>query len=206
MREQYFLQKSLGEELSWFVEPRRHTVAVGSFPCQNISVAGRREGIDGKQSRLWRDYLDIIGATLPDWVVTENSGHTWRAWVPKVRRELWLLGYSSLPLRVRASDLGASHQRSRVFIVANPDSELIRKFARWWTGPGREVAKELARSWDYTPRRLGTDDGLSDWMDRRHGLGNSVVPQIAEVIATGIKKIDPTAAGAAVTNKEGDIK
>lgn len=189
MREQYFLQKGPGEEVSWFVEPRRHTVAVGSFPCQDISVAGRREGIDGERSRLWRDYLDVIGATLPDWVVTENSGHTWRAWVPKVRRELWLLGYLSLPLRVRASDLGACHRRSRVFIVANPDGELLRKFSRWWLGPGRQMAKELGRSWDSAPRRQGTDDGFPDRMDRNHAIGNAVVPHVAHIIASGIKQV-----------------
>jgi hypothetical protein len=56
----------------------------------------------------------------------------------------------------------------------------------WWSGPGREMAAKLAQSQDFTPRRLGADDGLSNWVDRRRALGNAIVPQIAEIIGAGI--------------------
>ena len=57
----------------------------------------------------------------PDWVVIENVAHTWRRWVPELRRELWAKGYASMPFRVRASNVGAHHERARIFLVANPD-------------------------------------------------------------------------------------
>src|SRR5712691_10407469 len=32
----------------------------GGFPCQDISDAGKRAGIDGKRSGLWSEYARII--------------------------------------------------------------------------------------------------------------------------------------------------
>ena len=123
------------------------------------------------------------------WVVIENVAHTWRRWVPELRRELWSRGYASVPFRVRASNVGAHHERARIILVANADSELLRKLSGWWDGPGREVAAQLAKSQDFAPRRLGTDDGVSDWVDRRKQLGNAVVPQVAELIGRGIMAV-----------------
>lgn len=127
-------------------------------------------------------------ALRPAWIVIENTGHTWRRWVPELRRELWAIGYASLPLRVRASNVGAHHERARVFVIAHADSELLRELSRWWHGPGREVATQLAQSQDFAPRGLGADDGLPDWPHRRKQLGNAVVPQVAELIGTAIRE------------------
>src|SRR5512139_3313358 len=33
---------------------------VGGFPCQDISLAGGGEGLDGERSGLWRDYRRLI--------------------------------------------------------------------------------------------------------------------------------------------------
>lgn len=126
----------------------------------------------------------------PDWIVIENAGHTWRRWVPELRQRLFVsAGYASLPLRVRAAEVGAVHLRSRVWLVAHTDSERLRELSRWWSREGWQVAKELASAWDSSPRRLGADDGLSDWVDRRRALGNAIVPSAAELIFRGIQKV-----------------
>src|SRR5688572_17667955 len=44
----------------------------GGFPCQDLSVAGRRAGLDGKRSGLWFEYLRIIDLFRPRWVEIEN--------------------------------------------------------------------------------------------------------------------------------------
>lgn len=98
----------------------------GGFPCQDISPAGKRVGLTGERSGLWYEMFRVIGEARPGWVVVENSGHRWRAWVPSVRRSLWSLGYSSVPIRVRASEVGAWHERSRVFVVADADGAILR--------------------------------------------------------------------------------
>ena len=124
-------------------EPGHTLVLVGGFPCQDLSIAGKQAGLKGDKSGLWAEFRRAIGEVRPDWIVIENVAHTWRRWVPNVRRDLWVAGYDSLPIRVRASDLGAPHQRARIFIVAHADCELLRKLSRWWVGPGREVAQQL---------------------------------------------------------------
>ena len=37
-------------------------VVTGGFPCQDISNAGIRRGIDGPRSVLWRDHVRIVGS------------------------------------------------------------------------------------------------------------------------------------------------
>jgi DNA (cytosine-5)-methyltransferase 1 len=133
-----------------------------------------------------RERAKELAGIAPDWLVIENVYHTWRRWMPELRRRLYERGYSSVPLRVRASDVGAVHHRARGWLVAHADCERLRELSGWWSREGGEMAAELAESWDSAPRRLGTDDGLPYWVDRRHALGNAIVPRAAELIFQGI--------------------
>lgn len=45
----------------------------GGFPCQDISVAGKREGIKGKRSGLWSEMYRIVREVRPKYVIIENS-------------------------------------------------------------------------------------------------------------------------------------
>lgn len=91
----------------------------GGFPCQDLSAANvNGTGLAGPRSGLWFEMLRIVGTVLPSYVVIENVHQTWRRWVPFVRRGLHDLGYASVPVRVRAADVGARHRRARCFIVA----------------------------------------------------------------------------------------
>jgi DNA (cytosine-5)-methyltransferase 1 len=137
----------------------------------------------------WATRVEEFAWIRPDWLVVENDYHRWRAWVPELRRRLHRLGYASVCFRVRASEVGAVHHRARAWLVANSDSEQLRELSRWWSREGGSVAQELARSWDSAPRRLGANDGLSDWVDRRRALGNAIVPRAAELIFRGIKSV-----------------
>lgn len=141
-------------------------------------------GQAGRPQRL-SELVDV----RPDWLVIENVYHTWRRWVPELRGHLWRLGYASVCLRVRASEIGARHDRARAFVVAHADGERLRELSRWWIGPGGQVAKKLAGSWDSAPRRLGTDDGLSDWTHRRRMLGNAVCPPAVELVGRAIRSV-----------------
>jgi DNA (cytosine-5)-methyltransferase 1 len=131
-----------------------------------------------------------LAGLAPDWLVIENVYHTWRRWMPELRSRLYRLGYSSLPLRVSAADVGAVHERARGWLVAHANSERLRELSRWWSREGGQVASELAESWDSAPRRLGTDDGVPDKLDRLKALGNAIVPQCAEIIFRGIAAVN----------------
>lgn len=47
-------------------------VLTGGFPCQDLSVAGKRKGLAGERSGLWFEFLRIITDHLPRWIVVEN--------------------------------------------------------------------------------------------------------------------------------------
>lgn len=159
----------------------RDVRSLGGLPLPRLVGCGEARWSDGAAERL---------AVRPDWIVVENVAHTWRKWVPELRRSLWERGYASLPFRVRASNVGAWHERARIIVVAHANGELLRELSWWWDGPGRQVATQLAQSQDFAPARLGADDGVPDWVERRKQLGNAVVPQIAELIGRGILAVE----------------
>ncbi len=47
-------------------------ILVGGFPCQDLSVAGKRKGLAGSRSSLWFEYHRLIEELRPKWVVIEN--------------------------------------------------------------------------------------------------------------------------------------
>lgn len=114
-------------------------LVTGGFPCQDISPAGKRAGLRGKHSGLWYEFRRVIGEIQPPMVFIENNAHRWRAWVPAVRRQLWAIGYASVPFRVRADQMGAPHQRARVFLAAHAHGDALRQQSGWRLRSGREV-------------------------------------------------------------------
>lgn len=44
----------------------------GGFPCQDLSVAGRRAGLSGARSGLFHEFARLADALRPRWVVIEN--------------------------------------------------------------------------------------------------------------------------------------
>lgn len=150
---------------------------------RELPVSGPIRGGKASGPRRLEEFFDV----RPDWVVVENVHHTWRRWVPELRREFHRIGFASVPLRVRAVEVGAQHERARVFVVAHADGEQLRELSRWWGRQGRQVADELARTWDSAPRRLGADDELPNWAHRRHALGNAVVINAVKLVAAAIR-------------------
>jgi DNA (cytosine-5)-methyltransferase 1 len=99
----------------------RVDVLCGGFPCQDISDAGKRAGIDGERSGLWSEFARVIGLLRPRFVVVENVSALLGRGMGRVLGDLSELGYDAEWSTLRASDVGASHRRERVFVVAYPD-------------------------------------------------------------------------------------
>lgn len=95
-------------------------VVSGGFPCQDISAAGGGKGIDGKRSGMWRHMARIVGEVLPRFVFVENSPLLVGRGLAVVLGDLAELGYDAHWCRVAASDVGAPHQRDRIWLVAYP--------------------------------------------------------------------------------------
>ena len=120
----------------WF--PEKVDLMCGGFPCQNLSVAGKKEGLSGKKSGLWKEFIRLIRSVGPEWVVIENVQQLWKKWVPFVRGDLSEAGYASLPLQLSAAEVGAPHLRRRVFLVAHTNSKPLRELQRRWSGKNGE--------------------------------------------------------------------
>jgi DNA-cytosine methyltransferase len=100
-------------------ELERVDLIAGGFPCQDVSLAGKRAGLDGERSGLWGEYRRLLGVLRPRWVCVENVPGLFTAGFDRVIGDLASLGYDAEWTTLRASDFGAPHRRERVFIVAH---------------------------------------------------------------------------------------
>lgn len=106
---------------------------VAGFPCQDLSVAGKRAGLDGKRSGLffevvriatdsgaWGMLLENVAgiATATATVVDAEEGELDERAASRVVGELADLGWNAEWIVISASDVGASHGRARWFCVA----------------------------------------------------------------------------------------
>lgn len=97
---------------------KKEWIITGGFPCQDISCAGKREGITGSRSGLWSEMWRIIGILRPHWVIAENVGALTIRGLDRVLADLAEIGYDAEWQDIRASDVGAPHRRERIWIVA----------------------------------------------------------------------------------------
>jgi len=93
-------------------------VVSGGFPCQDISAAGKGGGIEAERSGMWREMARIIGEIRPSYAFVENSPMLTIRGLGTVLRDLATLGYDAEWCVLGAADVGANHQRDRIWIVA----------------------------------------------------------------------------------------
>jgi len=94
----------------------------GGFPCQDISVAGKGEGIEGERSGLWFEMLRLISGIRPRYALIENVPMLLHRGLGRVICDLASIGYDAEWQVVSAADVGAPHLRKRIWIVAYPIS------------------------------------------------------------------------------------
>ena len=93
-------------------------VVSGGFPCQDISAAGGGAGIDGERSGMWREMARIIYEIRPKYVFVENSPMLTSRGLGRVLGDLATMGFDARWGVLGAADVGANHQRDRIWIVA----------------------------------------------------------------------------------------
>jgi DNA (cytosine-5)-methyltransferase 1 len=156
----------------------RVDVITGGTPCQDVSHAGKRAGMrPGTRSGLWAAMADAIEIIRPRFVVWENvrgalsaradsavepcpfcvgddPGVTLRA-LGRVLGDLAELGYDAAWCGLRAADVGAPHQRYRVFVLAwdaDTSSAGLEAWRQGRAGGARDVAgRALAGDRDAGP-------------------------------------------------------
>ena len=95
----------------------------GGFPCQDLSVAGKRAGFSGKRSSLAFTFLDLVEQRRPRWLVLENvpgllTSNDGRDFL-RLLREMDDIGYYVSWRSLNAKYFGVPQRRSRVFVVAH---------------------------------------------------------------------------------------
>lgn len=135
--------------LAWSTVPQVDILTAG-FPCQDISNAGKRAGIEGTRSGIWAHVVEAVRVVRPRVAVFENVGALVVRGLDTVLADLAEVGFDAEWASVRASDVGAPHRRERIFILAWPaDTPSPRLETRWEGRPGGgPAANAPCDGWD----------------------------------------------------------
>jgi DNA (cytosine-5)-methyltransferase 1 len=194
-------------------EPTWCDVICGGFPCQDISKAGKCDGLEGARSGLWSEYLRIIREVRPRFIIVENVSALLVFGMGRVLGDLAASGYDAEWDCIPAAAIGAAHLRDRVFIVAYTvcESAKVEKYRRAnggrWIAGALEPAVLSQRNGSSGTEGIGTRDLLARW-EAVHGsnqpergmvavvdgvsdrlVGNAVMPQIGEWIGRKILSV-----------------
>jgi DNA (cytosine-5)-methyltransferase 1 len=108
----------------------RVDVISGGFPCQDISAAGKGDGLDGERSGLWTQMARVVSEVRPPFVFVENSPMLTTRGGVRVIADLTQMGYDTTWTVMGAADIGAPHQRDRMWIVGKASHAHFQRLQR----------------------------------------------------------------------------
>lgn len=92
-------------------------IYIGGYPCQPFSLAGELKGTDDER-HLWPFIAGSLRVLRPRIAIFENVANHLRIGFDSVLRDLADLGFDAEWCVVRADEVGAPHQRRRLFVLA----------------------------------------------------------------------------------------
>ena len=159
-------------------------VVSGGFPCTDISAAGKGAGIDGEASGMWREMARIIREVRPRFVFVENSPMLTSRGLGRVLGDLASMGFDARWGVLGAANIGANHQRDRIWIVAkwrgqlpHPQHDRIGR----WEQQQKSIAKEdgkLANPLLNGLQGIGEDRGTQGSAGLRSGEGGNKIQNL----------------------------
>lgn len=162
-------------------------IVTGGFPCQDISVAGKGDGIEGERSGLWSEMRRIIGEVVPRYVLVENSPALTVRGLGSVLGDLATMGYDAQWGVLGATHAGAPHKRERIWIVAHANgaglqdgwAESNRRMAR--SDEGREATSDhLSTPAESGSRPLMADADMPRREEQRCAVADGAEHETAE--------------------------
>lgn len=180
----HFIQSGAAREYRGFAD-----VVTGGFPCQPFSNGGNMLGADDERN-MWPATIDVVRLVQPKSVFFENvSGLISSGYIVTVCNDLREAGYQVLPpLRLSASDLGANHERERVWIAAHAGGQRVQ-------GGGKQALRRECSLQRLEDGRGVTIPGIrphlpssglcrgrndvANQVERLRALGNGQVPAVA---------------------------
>jgi DNA (cytosine-5)-methyltransferase 1 len=133
---------------------RIHIITAG-YPCQPFTLSGLRQG-ENDPRHLWPDVARITAEVAPEWVFFENVPGHLTLGLQDVTRDLQAMGYRVAATVVSAAEVGASHTRERLFILAHADVQGIGQ-------PGLH----RGRAGGHSVQDGSEPNGVADWDQER---------------------------------------
>ena len=184
-------------------EDWRVDVITAGFPCQDISQAGRGDGLQGARSGLFFEAARVVGLLRPRYVVLENVAAILYRGMGVVLSELAALGLDAEWNSIPAGALGAPHIRDRVFIIAypqvRPDTEVRgRRVLRRTPGTDRQPDGVCETLSDSSQPRLPVPEQAdlqsAWWRDQRRAIAEhgwwSAEPDVDRVAHGVSRRVD----------------
>jgi DNA (cytosine-5)-methyltransferase 1 len=171
-------------------------ILTAGYPCQPFSHAGYRKGTDDER-HIFPYILEAISVLRPRWIVLENVRGHLSLGLKDVLQGLAEHGYDARWQVIRASDVGAPHQRARLFIIANSDGNAREKSRRAFRG----ISCKTETIIDGTDRKIDRgsdkDDSYSDDEYKSHDgkvsrLGRRFTPRCEMHLQTAPDALDQT--------------
>ena len=151
-------------------------VISGGFPCQDISAAGKGDGLEGERSGLWKEMFRIICEVRPNFVFVENSPNLTTRGLGVILGNLASVGFNAKWGVLGAGDIGAKHQRDRIWIVAyTNDTDRRRECRRLRSIPKCNQTGDSHSPFNQ-PEPIRMVDGVANRVDRLRAIGNGQVP------------------------------
>jgi DNA (cytosine-5)-methyltransferase 1 len=162
-------------------EPWRGRVSaiIGGYPCQPFSNAGPRNSVRDPR-HLWPYIEALIVELQPSFCFFENvASHLKRGYYDAVRPAFEAHGYAVTEGLFSAEEVGAPHERERLFILAYSrksrlEERHVQEVERAW----QNIVARPTR-WGAEPDISRVDDGSPFRRDEIHQSGNAVIPVVA---------------------------
>lgn len=181
---------------------------IGSPPCQPFSIAGFQDGASDER-HLYPAFIRLVAKIQPRWVLMEQvpnilSIDGGRAFAEYIGG-LVALGFDVCWHRIPACAVGGDQERPRLWIIAHSLRQRAQGLIRQGgnvceNGQGGAGSEAYMRPTNWRTRSLfggeaqpilcRRTDGIPNWAHRIKGLGNAIVPQIAQIIGQAINQIE----------------
>lgn len=186
----------------------RNTILTSGYPCQPWSLASNKR-LGTEDTRHIYPYISrIIAQKRPAWVVLENVYGHLSLGLDEVLNDLESKEYSTRTFILPSGAIvGAPHKRDRLWIMAytsrvgyrgrtGQECRTAERFVFSEEQGRSTVGSEAKRcgalfgtgqGWEFEPTVGRVAHGIPRRVDRLKGLGNAIVPQIAQKIGEVIK-------------------
>lgn len=169
-----------------------------SFPCTDISSAGKGVGLEGKDSRLWYEALRIVRLVRPKYIIIENSPILTHRGLGSILCGLAAIGYDAEWTTIQGTAIEIQQRRARLYLVAyanengperkHSDSGVFRGIK-----PARPDARLVYPGWRTRgeipqPRTYRSANDIPGGVHRLVCTGDAIIPLLGCYVLECIKK------------------